>query len=286
MTKFSLLAGATALAALTAPAFAQEEIAAGAGATGVEAVNTTITNVEDAVKDDFKRSNDAYRFGNPDRREGVSGSISLTYTGRTGNKEDQDFMLAGRLTHNQGVFSQNVGIALEFTENDSGEKDAQKVYTIYDAMYNFNDQFYAFALGRLTQDSLAEGENLRRDGFLGVGPGYRVFNTDQTAWRVQAGVGVRYTQTAAQHEADTSTTETGWILSSRFYHRFNDQIILTNDTDYLQSKDAGKTITNELAANFRMSEAFATRVSYRTEYQSDREIRTDNKLGVALVYGF
>lgn len=286
MNRLSILAGATALAALSVPAFAQTEIAAGADATGVSAINTRITDVEDVVKDDFKRSEDSYRFGNPDRREGVSGSISLTYTGRTGNKEDQDFLLAGRMTHNMGVFSQNVGIALEFTENDSGEKDAQKVFTVYDAMYNFNDQFYAFALGRLVHDQLAEDENLRRDGFLGVGPGYRVFNTDQTAWRIQAGVGVRYTQTGTQRDEDTSTTETGWIVSSRFYHRFNDQIILTNDTDYLDSKDAGKTITNELAANFRMSEAFATRVSYRTEYQSEREIRTDNKLGVALVYGF
>lgn len=286
MTKLSLLAGATALAALSAPAFAQTEIATGADAAGVSAINTTITDVEDAVRDDFKRSDDAYRFGNPDRREGLSGSISLTYTGRTGYKEDQDFLLAGRMTHNMGVFSQNVGIALEFTETDAGEKDAEKVYTIYDAMYNFNDQVYAFALGRLTHDALAEGEALRRDGFIGVGPGYRVFNTDQTAWRIQAGVGVRYTQSAAQHEADTSTTETGWIVSSRFYHRFNDQIIVTNDTDYLKSDEAGETINNELAANFRMSEAFATRISYRTEYQSEREIRTDNKLGVALVYGF
>ena len=35
-----------------------------------------------------------------------------------------------------------------------------------------------------------------------------------------------------------------------------------------------------------MAESFSTRVSYKTEYVSDRAIRTDNTLGVSLVYGF
>lgn len=285
MTKFSLLAG-VALTALTAPAFAQEEFATGAAITGAENVNKVVTDVQDDVRDDFKRSNDAYRFGAPNARDGVTGSVSLSYSGDTGNKKGQDFLMAGRVTHVQGQFAQNVGIALEFTENDDGDKDAQKVYTVYDAMYTFNNNMYAFAIGRLEQNQLAEGADKKRDGFLGFGPGYRIVNNNDTAWRVQAGVGVRYTQTADQSAADESTTETGYILSSRFYHRYNDMIVLTNDTDLLDSKDAGRTITNELGVNFKMTDAFSTRVSYRTEYQSEREIRSNNRLGVALVYGF
>ena len=99
MKKITLLTGSAALmAALSAPAFAQTEIAAGADATGISGINDRIIDVEDAVQDDFDRDNDAARFGNPDRREGLFGSVALTYTGRDGNDENQDFSLAGRLS--------------------------------------------------------------------------------------------------------------------------------------------------------------------------------------------
>lgn len=306
MKTIAYLAGATALAAaFAAPAFAQSETATGANATGISAVNEQIKDVEEAVRDDFDRSADAYRFGNPERREGLYGSVAMTYAGRTGNSENQDFSLAGRLSHNQGPFSQSVGILLEYGENNAGDKDTEKTYVIYEGMYNFNDRFYGFALGRLTTDALANDPislasdqtfadlngRLKRDAYFGVGPGYRVINNETTAWRVQAAVGVRYTKAVnvidpvAKTYDYNSNTEAGYLLSSRFYHKFNDQFFLTNDTDYLTS-DTNDTATNELGLNFKMSDAFATRVSYKTEYVSDRAIRTDNTLGVSLVYGF
>lgn len=287
--KYTAVLGATALAlSLSAlPTFAQTEIATGADATGVSTINTRITDIQDNVADDFARSQDADRFGPADRREGLSGGISATYVGRTGNIENQDFSLAGRMSHTAGPLSQNVGLALSFGENDLGEKDEEEVFVVYDAQYYFNDRFYAFALGRLKQDALAykKTDALYRDGFLGFGPGYRVINTPDTAWRVQAGVGVSYTKEPTQF-GGKSTTETGYIASSRFYHRFNDNVFVTNDTDVLYSDEAGKRVNNEFGVNFKMSDAFATRVSYITDYQEARKIRTDNKLGVSLVYGF
>ncbi|TBN43825.1 DUF481 domain-containing protein [Paracoccus subflavus] len=299
MKKVTLLTGTAALlTALSAPAFAQTEIAPGADATGVSAIDDRITDIEDDVTDDFDRSADSDRFGPADRRQGLFGSMSLQYSGSTGNSDAQDLAIAGRVAYNQAPFAQSVGLAIEFGENENGDKDQEEVSAIYDAQYYFNDQFYAFALGRFEIDSLVDGEadyagddvseeltDLRRDGFLGFGPGYRVINSDTTTWRVQAGVGVRYTQTGQQYIDDESDTETGYIVSSRLYHRFNDMVFITNDTDYLTS-DANDVATNEFGVNFRMSEQLATRVSYLTEYQSDREIRTDNTLGVAIVYGF
>lgn len=303
-----ILAGATALAALFAsvPAFAQQEIATGANATGITQINEDMRDVEDDVRDDFDRSADAYRWGPADARQGLFGSVALTYSGSTGNNETQDFALAGRLSYNQGQFAQSVGILLQYGEDDNGNKDKENTYVIYEAQYYINDQFYAFALGRLSTDGIADdfdndsvSEALdkdgrsKRDALLAVGPGYRILNNESTAWRVQAGVGVRYTKVVnvdpvvgGGYSYDyTSDTSVGYIVSSRFYHKFNDNFFLTNDTDYLTS-DANDVITNELGLNFKMSDAFATRVSYTTEYQSDREIRTDNTLGVSLVYGF
>ncbi|SHM08312.1 putative salt-induced outer membrane protein [Paracoccus solventivorans] len=309
MKKLSLIASASALAiVIGAPVFAQTEFSTGANITGVGGVEDRLDDVEEAVQDDFERSQDAARFGPADRRTGTFGSIALTYAGRSGNYENQDFSLAGRLSNNQGPFQQSVGLLLEYGEDNDGETDTKRTSVIYDGNYFFNEQLYAFVLGRAAVDGIADDDldtlavddpdefadrdgRLKRDAFLGFGPGYRVINNDTTAWRVQAGVGIRYTHTvrtvsalpdAAYVESDTSV---GYIASSRFYHKFNDQFFLTNDTDYLTS-DANDIAWNELGLNFKMSDALATRVSYKTEYVSDRAIRTDNTLGVSLVYGF
>lgn len=303
MKTLSILLGATALAAaVSSPVFAQTEFAPGANVTGIGNLDDRLDDIEDAVQDDFDRSVDRSRFGRPDAREGLFGSVALSYTGRDGNDENQDFSLAGRLSHNQGPFQQSVGILLEYAEDNDGDSETEDTSVIYDGNYYFNEQLYAFILGRVSTDGLAEDYDdpdltpeevleydgrAKRDAFIGIGPGYRIINNDQTAWRVQAGVGIRYTQTVDFAEPDNldSNTDTGYIASSRFYHKFSDTFFLTNDTDYLTS-DANDLATNELGLNFRMSDNFATRVSYKTEYNSERDIRTDNTLGVSLVVGF
>lgn len=312
MKNVAILAGASAIfAALSVPAFAQSEFSTGANATGVGAVDDRITDIEDDVSDAFDRSADADRFGAAERRQGLFGSMSLQYSGNSGNNEGQDLSLAGRVSYNQGQFAQSVGLAIEYGENEDGDKDKEDVSGIYDAQYYFNDRFYAFALGRFEINGLVDGDrdydgqsdddlrdeytDYRRDGFLGFGPGYRVINTADTTWRVQAGVGIRYTQTGAQYAGEnfdgspvdeSSNTDFGYIASSRLYHRFNDMVFLTNDTDFLGSDDSDNVISNELGLNFRMSEQLATRVSLSTEYQENRRTRTDNTVGVAVVYGF
>lgn len=286
MKQVKLLGTAAILAALSAPAFAQTEFATGGNVTGLGDIDRAITDVQDDVEDDFARSGDPYRFGPAERRQGLSGSMSLSYTGRTGNTDNQDILVGGRVSYAAPQWAQTVGLLIEFTENDDGSKDEERVRGIYDAMYYINDQFYAFGLGMFDINGTAVGDDLRRDGLIAVGPGYRIINNETTAWRVQAGIGYRYGQTANQRAADDSDSEVAYIVSSRLYHRFNENIFLTNDTDYIGSSDIQDRITNELGVNFAMTEQLATRVSYTTEYAEDREIRTDNKLGVSIVYGF
>lgn len=98
---------------------------------------------------------------------------------------------------------------------------------------------------------------------------------------MQAGIGVSYLEDGVGQDE----TETGYIASSRFFYSFNENVFATNDTDILKS-DSALRINNDLGVNFKMSDAFSTRVSYLTAYNDSRAIRTDNKLGVSLVYGF
>ncbi|WP_136645726.1 YdiY family protein [Tabrizicola sp. YIM 78059] len=274
--KKTLLLTVPALALTMAlPAVAQDSI------TGIRDLNDRIEEIETDVADDLARSEDAARFAFPEFRPGFSGSAALGYTARTGNTESQDFNLGVRLRYAQGPWVQTLGVAADFAE-DGGTRTREDIFMVYDANYYLNDRFYLFGLARAERDGLAStaGE-IARDGFVGVGPGYRLVNTEDMAWRIQAGVGVSYLQDGT----GASTTEEGVIASSRFFYRLSDSVFLTNDTDVLNSSAALRA-SNDFGVNFKVSDTLSTRVSYLTDYNDARDIRTDNRLGVSLVVGF
>lgn len=289
MKQVSRLAGISTLALLLggAAAHAQGMI------SGADSVDDRIEDIETDVNRDLDRANDAARFGNPEYKPGLSGSASLGYSGKTGNNENQELTLGARLRYASGPMVQTLSMALDFTEEDN-ESTQKDVFGVYDFNYYFSDRFYGFVLGRvvtdgladeLTADDIADGTTLadkvEQDAFLGIGPGWRVLNEPDMTWRVQAGVGVSY----LKYGDGSSDTEAGVVASSRFFKSFSDNVFLTMDTDVLNSSSALR-VNNDLGVNFRMSEGFATRVSYLTDYNESRAIRTDNKLGVSLVYGF
>jgi putative salt-induced outer membrane protein len=122
------------------------------------------------------------------------------------------------------------------------------------------------------------------DAFLGFGPGYRVINNADQTWRVQGGPGARYFKDAAGN----SDTEVGFIISSRYFYSLTDTVSFTNDTDILGS-DANTIVSNDAGINFKVSNNFSTRISYRTDYNTDPvggAASTDNNIGLSLVMGF
>lgn len=264
-----------ALAILAAmPAFAQE-------ITGVQDLDDRIADIEEDVAEDMARSNDAARFSFPEYKPGFSGSASIGYTAETGNTDSQEFNLGARMRYAQGNWVQTFGVAADFAE-DAGVKTKEDLFAIYDANYYLTERFYLFGLARVERDGLAStAVDVARDGFVGFGPGYRVVNQPDMAWRLQAGIGVSYLQDGL----GDSETETGYLASSRFFYQISDAIFLTNDTDILSS-DTALRANNDFGVNFKMSDALSTRISYLTDYNDARAIRTDNRLGVSLVVGF
>lgn len=250
--------------------------------TGTRALDDRLDDIDEAARDDLERAEDAARFGNPEFRPGLSGSASLTYSGQDGSQETQEFSLGARLRFAQGNFVQSIGMALDFAEAD-GVKSKEDVFGVYDAQYYFDDSFYGFILGRVSSDGLAETvDEVKTDAFVGFGPGYRVINNPDMTWRLQAGIGVSY----LENGVGDSDTDPAYIASSRFFWQFNESVFLTNDTDVLKSDGGPLRVNNDIGVNFRMTDAFATRVSYLSDYNEDRAVKTDNKLGVSLVYSF
>jgi putative salt-induced outer membrane protein len=249
--------------------------------TGIRNVNDRIDDIQRDTQRELDRANDENRFGNPESRQGLSGSASFGFSGTSGAVDSQDIDLGARLRFANGRLVQTIGMALEFSES-GGLKSKEDVFGVYDANYYFTDKFYGFALGRVATDGLAvAATDIKTDAFLGVGPGYRIVNTDSLAWRVQAGVGISHLKDGV----DNDTTEVGYIASSRVFYKFNDTLFATNDTDILTS-DAALRINNDLGVNFQFTDAFATRISYLTDYNDSRAQRSENKVGVSLVYGF
>ncbi|WP_136685871.1 DUF481 domain-containing protein [Falsirhodobacter xinxiangensis] len=316
MKKNLKIAGVSALALMLAvPAFAQS---AADTIVNPNAIDDQIDLQNFQVQQQFDRANDEYRFGSPNYREGLSGSASLGYAGQSGNSEGQNLNIGARLTHSYGQFSQNLSFLMNFSEDDDGQASREDVFGVYDGIYNINDRFYGFVMGRVRTDGLADevtnseardfasdngltgigvaddltqaqrdqiiSDSVEQDAFIGVGPGIRIFDTPDLAWRVQAGVGQSY----LKFGDGRSESEVGYVASSRLYWKINDNVFITNDTDVLDSDEALRA-NNDLGVNFRITEAFSTRVSYLSDYNEARtgtQKRTNNTLGVSLVYGF
>lgn len=275
MKTIATLAATTVLAlTVSIPAFAQDNL------TGVSRLGDRIDDITEAAQDDLDRGEDDERFSPNGVVQGFRGSAALTASGASGNTDTGELSFAGRLSYGLGEWSHLIGFAGEYGEAN-GIKNEEEFFAIYEGSRYFTPQVYAFGTGRFEYDGFDTNE---RDAFIGGGLGYRIVNTRQMAWRVQAGPGIRY----IADQAGNDETEGAGIASSRFYYGFNDVVSLTNDTDILSSS-ADTVVTNDFGVNFRMTDTLSTRVSYRTDYTSNPLPglkSTDNTVGLSLVVGF
>jgi len=269
------LAAVSALALIiAAPVLAQGRI------IGTEALDERIDEIQSDANTELARGQDDARFNENGVAQGFRGSVALTASAATGNTDTGELSAAGRLTYGIGSWSHSFGLAAEYGEA-GGVQNEEKFFGTYEASRAFTPQFYAFGVGRYEYDGFATN---RHDAFLGFGPGYRIINNENVAWRVQAGPGVRY----VEDQFGVNTTEAAGIASSRVFYKLTDTMSLTNDTDILGS-DANTLIQNDFGVNFKVSDAMSTRISYRTDYNTDPApglTATDNTFGVALVVGF
>ena len=276
MTLYTTTAAAALALLVASPAFAQGAV------VGTEALDDRVEDIQEDVQDDLAEGADARRFEDGLPRQGVSGSLAVGLEATDGNTETLDFNGAGRVNIGQGLNSHTIGFAVEYGESD-GDTDQEEFFAVYDYNRVLSGPLYAFALASYAYDDFG---TLEDDVFLGGGLGYRIFSQPDLAWRVQAGIGARYTDDDFRGE---ETTDPAAIIGSRVFYGFSDTVSLSNDTDILYSDEAGTLLRNDFGVNFAITERASTRLSYVTDYNSDAADgadSTDNTLNVALVYGF
>ena len=248
-----------------------------------EAATTAVEDIEEAITDAADR--DLGRFGNEGREIGSYGSVSLR----------------GTSTSNDGATSSDVGVGLRYGTFDGVngiDVTAAFVYGVEDGVEtentlqagldyrrDFNDTLFAYAKANASFDKLSTttGE-YQQDIFVGAGLGYRIFNTADTQWSVQAGPGYR----AAQLVGGGEVSEAAASVSSNFYKSLTETTYVTNDTDVIYSETA-MTVGNTLALNVALTDTLTMRTSYSTNFNDttdDTFSDAENTFGVSVVYNF
>ncbi|MBA3325234.1 MAG: DUF481 domain-containing protein [Rhodobacteraceae bacterium] len=291
MTSHRLLTGAAALAIGLGGGFAASAqdrlgdrpstsaVQSQIGATGVD---QNIEDIELRTQREIAQSSDDARFGSSGVPQGFRGALSLTGVATSGNNETVDLGIGGRFTIGQGAINHTFGLSVEYGEAEN-VRDRNRVLGIYDLSYDLTPRVYVFGIARGEYDEFASRNEV--DAFGGVGPGFRVFNTPELAWRLQAGPGVRYTKNV--DTGDTNTDLAG-IASSRFYYQVTNDMFVSNDTDLIYSSE-DTLISNEIALNTRIAGPISGRVGLRTDYSTEPaegQKSTDNRLAVGVVYSF
>jgi putative salt-induced outer membrane protein len=264
---------------LAVPAVAQQS----AVFTNVDAADDAVDDLEDDIQDEFADARDSRKFGNGTGARGWYGSVSATANGTSGNSDTADLGVGARFGYGDGVNGHDFILSYNYSEDDD-ESTANSLAAAYDYTRMFSRDFYGYGKIRTTYDEFSSYET---DSFIGLGVGYRVVNTHDMTWSLQAGPGWRYAEVADETLAD-DIDEVAGSFASKFYYELGNGMFLTNDTDIITS-DADTSVTNDLGFNVSISGPLAMRTSLLTEYHSDPldgYKKTDNTLGVSLVYSF
>lgn len=269
--QFNIASASVLAMVIASSAFAQSTL------TGVDGVNERIDDIQTAAQEDIDSQKDAERFGPNEVAQGWRGSLAFSASATSGSTDTGEISLAARLSYGAGSWNHSFGLAGEYGRTGK-TKTKEEFFGTYEANRYFTPEFYMFGLGSYQYNSFGTTE---QDAFIGFGPGYRIVNSENAAWRVQAGPGVRF----VKDNLGNTTTEASGILSSRVFFGLTDTMSITNDTDVLYS-DLSTVATNDLGLNIKVSDSISTRFGYRTEYDSIAPSQYENKASVSLVVGF
>lgn len=283
-------------------ATAQTDTFDNTGLIGDSAVETANEDLADDIEDDFERQ--TLRFGNEGRTAGFTGSVALRATADTGDSQADDddsvdLGIGANMGYVWGPNGVDLGLYYAYSEAD-GDTDENSL--LYSLQYtrDLAPALYGFALLQGTYDGDTDTdedteETFEResDVFLGFGVGYRIYNTPDMQWAVQAGPGYRFASfrdigsvATALDGDDDDISEVAFSLSSDYLQRINEQVFVTNDTDIITSS-SDTVLYNDLGVNVSMTNSLALRTSILSEYHTDPAAgnkSTEHQFGISLVY--
>lgn len=260
----------TVLAALAAVAF----LGTNAVAQVIEAPDTPFKLPETGVS---VLETDEQRYERLLRQSGggIDGQYGSTWSGTiygtaavsTGNSESTDIGIFARGGKTVGLYTHEVDAGYSYA-SDGDNTTKNKFYGGYqlnrsfaDGKFGLDDRFYAYGTARGIYDQ--EGA-FRHDYFLGAGAGYKVIDTAQTRWRLEAGPGIRfYDRPTLDFDGDVA-----FRFASRFRHDVSETVGFENDTYAILSSNDTNLI-NDSAFRVGLSENLSARLGFRINHHTN-----------------
>ncbi len=240
-------------------------------------VDDRIDALNESIADDMVRDVDA--FGNQGRPVGFDGAVALQAQSTSGNTDTTAIGIGSNLGYYDGTNGYDLQLSYQYADTAGTVTEDSLLYEL-EYTRDLGTAYYGFAKLQGT----VEGFDETSDNFLGFGLGYKIYNSRDLQWTVDAGVGYRVADLSGVDDLD----EAAISVSSSYFNRINDVVSFSNDTDIISS-DSDTVYYNDLGLNVAMTETLAMRTSLVTEYHTNPtagDEYTDNAIGVSLVYNF
>ena len=232
-----------------------------------------------------------------------SGEGSLTAGSTTGNTETTDIGAGLNVTRDTLKWKQTGELSAQYNETD-GDNTADRLFAALQLDRKLeNDRWSIYGRGSYEVDQFSGFESRI---FLGLGVGYKVWDSEKTKWSLEGGPGFKIDEVSNIPNPDPTftvvpgvTNDTGGILlgdteeslavraGSRFEHALNDVVTFTNDSDVIWA-DISTQFTNISAVTAGLSDALSLRVSFDVRHDTDPPMgteQTDTATRISLVYG-
>lgn len=270
---------AAAVAGLVASsALAQTSAFENAGAAA-----DAVDDLQEQIADEADR--DVPVFGTEGRAVGTYGSLAFRLNATSNDGDTGTDIGAGmRYGWFDGVNGVDMNLSFAYGE-ENGRQTENRLLAGVDYRRNLSDAFFAYGQADLSLDRLTTtpGE-YTQDLFVGAGLGYRIINTDDMVWSVQAGPGYRIAEVVGGAEV----SEVAASVSNNVFYGLTDTIYVTNDTDVIWS-DFATTVSNDFAVNVALTDSLSMRTSYATRFNNETDDSfsdAENTLGLSVVYNF
>lgn len=210
-----------------------------------------------------------------------SGELAVGGSKNTGNSETTDVSLGARLGYTSDGWHHDASVSYEFA-SDQGQETENRIEAEGSTRYDFADR--AYVKGRVSYEN---------DDFSGfdyrltesVALGYRLIETEDVIWSVEAGPGARHSKVELTGDVDT---ELVGVAQSDFVWQLSETAAFSNLTRVTAGGDT--TTTKSITAlDLKVFENVTGRVSFEVRHDSNPPPgteSTDTTTKLSAVYGF
>jgi putative salt-induced outer membrane protein len=191
------------------------------------------------------------------------GAFNAGFT--TGNTETTDLGVALKLKHQGDNWIQSGELLADYGETDDVES-RNRLFAAGQIDRIFDDRLSGY--GRLTWER-DEFSGFDNRWFAGLGMAWKAIDGDVTKWTIEGGPGYKIDEVRATLTDPASTEESiGARAGSKFEHKFNDAVTLSNTTEAVYSQ-ASTQLLNVVALTANVWGNLSARVSLDVRHDTD-----------------